>query len=146
MTAPLLTDKVFIPACVIFAGIICQWIAWRVKLPAILFLLFTGIAAGPVAGFPDSDALFGKDITFSDLAANLTKGWKIHNTPLTEQFTYEKLIEKYESRLIPLFAVQPNGNLEIFTTDHKIKPRPGWTLIAMMPGNGATPEEMKKTM
>lgn len=32
-------------------GIACQWLAWRVKLPAILFLLMAGIIAGPVSGW-----------------------------------------------------------------------------------------------
>ena len=29
-------------------GMACQWLAWRVRLPAILFLLLAGILAGPV--------------------------------------------------------------------------------------------------
>ncbi len=40
-------------------GLICQWVAWRLRLPAILFLLLTGIVAGPVVGWLDPDALFG---------------------------------------------------------------------------------------
>jgi NhaP-type Na+/H+ or K+/H+ antiporter len=49
---------------VMLAGIgllaaIAQWAAWRVRLPAILFLLIFGILAGPVAGVLDPDALFG---------------------------------------------------------------------------------------
>jgi NhaP-type Na+/H+ or K+/H+ antiporter len=35
-------------AIVLAAGIACQWIAWRVKIPAILPLLITGFLAGPV--------------------------------------------------------------------------------------------------
>ena len=38
----------------------CQWFAWWVKLPAILFLLLAGILAGPVSGWLDPDALFGE--------------------------------------------------------------------------------------
>ena len=41
----------------------CQWFAWWVKLPAILFLLLTGILAGPVLGWLDPDALLG-DLLF----------------------------------------------------------------------------------
>ena len=41
-------------------GFLCQWLAWRVRLPAILFLLLTGIALGPLAGLLDPDALFGE--------------------------------------------------------------------------------------
>jgi len=40
-------------------SIVCQWIAWRVKLPAILFLLLAGIVAGPVSGWLNPDQLFG---------------------------------------------------------------------------------------
>ncbi len=31
------------------AGATCQWLAWRTRLPAILFLLLTGLLAGPVS-------------------------------------------------------------------------------------------------
>lgn len=78
--------------------------------------------------------LFGKDITFSTLAANLTKGWEIRNTGLTEHFTYEKLMQQYDANIIPLFAVTPDGDLVIFTADSKIAPAPGWTVISMTPG------------
>lgn len=41
----------------------CQWLAWRVKLPAILFLLASGVLLGPVLQLLDPDALFG-DLLF----------------------------------------------------------------------------------
>lgn len=44
---------------IVAAGFACQWIAWRVKLPAILFLLLAGVAVGPVLGVLDANALFG---------------------------------------------------------------------------------------
>ncbi|MBU0480751.1 MAG: cation:proton antiporter [Proteobacteria bacterium] len=59
----MLIDKVFILSAVVFTGVLCQWFAWRVKLPAILFLLIAGIIAGPLTGVLDSDALFG-DLLF----------------------------------------------------------------------------------
>ncbi|MBV6306985.1 sodium:proton antiporter [Candidimonas humi] len=40
-------------------GVLCQWAAWRVHLPAILFLLIAGLLLGPVAGWLHPDALFG---------------------------------------------------------------------------------------
>ena len=46
-------------------GFLCQLLAWRIKLPAILFLLLTGILLGPVAGLLKPDALFGGDFLFS---------------------------------------------------------------------------------
>lgn len=41
-------------------GGICQWLAWRFKLPSILFLLTAGLVAGPVTGLFDPDALLGE--------------------------------------------------------------------------------------
>lgn len=41
-------------------AIACQWFAWWVKLPAILFLLLGGILIGPVLGLLHPDALFGE--------------------------------------------------------------------------------------
>jgi NhaP-type Na+/H+ or K+/H+ antiporter len=43
-----------------FVGIACQWVAWRLKQPAIIFLLLAGILSGPVFGILDPDALFGE--------------------------------------------------------------------------------------
>lgn len=40
-------------------SILCQWFAWWVRLPAILFLLLAGIVVGPGLGWLDPDELFG---------------------------------------------------------------------------------------
>ncbi len=44
-------------------GFACQWLAWRTRVPGILFLLICGILLGPVSGALDPDALFG-DLLF----------------------------------------------------------------------------------
>ena len=40
-----------------------QWLAWRLRVPAILFLLSAGMLLGPVTGLLDPDELFG-DLLF----------------------------------------------------------------------------------
>ena len=40
-------------------GILCQWLAWWARLPAILFLLLSGIIIGPLTGQLHPDMLFG---------------------------------------------------------------------------------------
>ncbi|MFV0439414.1 MAG: cation:proton antiporter [Desulfopila sp.] len=50
-------------AAILLIGMACQWLAWRVKLPAILFLLVSGMLVGPVLGWLDPDQLFG-DLLF----------------------------------------------------------------------------------
>ena len=44
---------------IIVAGFVCQWIAWRTRTPAILFLLVVGILAGPVFDWIKPDELLG---------------------------------------------------------------------------------------
>jgi NhaP-type Na+/H+ or K+/H+ antiporter len=46
-------------AGLLMIGFLAQWLAWRVKLPAILFLLLAGIVLGPVSGLLHPDALLG---------------------------------------------------------------------------------------
>lgn len=46
-----------------FIGFLCQWFSQRVKLPAILFLLLSGIILGPVFNVFDPNEVFG-DILF----------------------------------------------------------------------------------
>jgi len=51
----LITIAIALAVCVF-----CQWAAWRIKLPAILFLLAAGIAGGPVLHLFDPEALMGE--------------------------------------------------------------------------------------
>lgn len=48
---------------IIVTGIGAQWLAWRLKVPAILFLLGIGLLLGPVTGLLDPNALLG-DLLF----------------------------------------------------------------------------------
>lgn len=47
---------------VIATGTLAQWVAWKTKLPAILLLLLTGIAAG-MSGLLDPDTLMGRGLS-----------------------------------------------------------------------------------
>ena len=47
-------------ASVFVIGISAQWLAWRLRIPSILLLLFAGFIAGPITGWLDPDALFGE--------------------------------------------------------------------------------------
>ncbi len=56
MTLPVLLVLVSIGLLSLFS----QWLAWRLKVPAILFLLASGLLMGPVTGVLNPDALFGE--------------------------------------------------------------------------------------
>ncbi|TAL87286.1 MAG: sodium:proton antiporter [Rhodanobacter sp.] len=47
-------------AGMLMIGFLAQWLAWRVRLPAILFLLLAGILLGPVTGLLDPDKMLGE--------------------------------------------------------------------------------------
>ncbi|MGM0564930.1 MAG: cation:proton antiporter [Pseudomonadota bacterium] len=61
--ATILISTLSILALIAVIGIACQWVAWRIHLPAILFLLLSGLVLGPVAGVVNPDELFG-DLLF----------------------------------------------------------------------------------
>lgn len=46
-------------AAIVVIGVGAQWLAWWLRLPAILPLLAAGLVAGPIMGWLDPDALFG---------------------------------------------------------------------------------------
>src|ERR1700729_1874800 len=46
-------------AGMLMIGFLAQWLAWRGKLPAVLFLLLARILLGPVSGVLDPDKLLG---------------------------------------------------------------------------------------
>lgn len=50
-------------AAILALGFLAQWFAWRVRLPAILFLLLIGLVLGPVLGWLRPDDLVG-DLLF----------------------------------------------------------------------------------
>lgn len=52
-------DTALVVSLVVLSAMLCQWVAWRVRLPAILFLLIAGLLAGPVFGLLMPDAIFG---------------------------------------------------------------------------------------
>lgn len=46
-------------AYVVTTSTLCQWIAWKLKLPAIIFLLAAGLIAGPFLNILSPDAMMG---------------------------------------------------------------------------------------
>lgn len=61
MEGPFLFSMVMI----LVLGVAAQWAAWRLRLPAILLLLTTGVLAGPVLGWLHPDEDFGRDLVLA---------------------------------------------------------------------------------
>ena len=75
--------------------------------------------------------LFGKDITYQQLASLIACGAEIRSTTLTEQFAMAAYQAKNKDKYIPLFAINPKGKLAIFAQHSQIKTEPGWTIMAI---------------
>ena len=56
-------DVVLAVAAVLAIGVAAQYLGWRLKVPAIVFLLGAGLVAGPLTGWIEPDELFG-DLLF----------------------------------------------------------------------------------
>lgn len=83
-------------------AMVVQWLAWRVKVPAILFLLLAGIAIGPVAGWLDPDDLFG-DLLFP--VVSLSVAVILFEGSLTLQFNQLHGLKRVVRRLVSVGAI-----------------------------------------
>lgn len=56
-------DLALLTSLLLMLGVLCQWLAWRMRLPAILPLLLVGLLLGPALNLLDPDAFLG-DLLF----------------------------------------------------------------------------------
>ncbi len=79
------------------------------------------------------NTLFGNEVTYARLASALANGAEIKTTTLSDEFNYDAYLEKYQDRVIPLFAISRKGNLRIFgDAENPPAPQPGWKIISLV--------------
>lgn len=81
--------------------------------------------------------LFAADANASALARRLGGGAQIKTTSLTETFSHADFIESYGEGALPLFGVDAEGGLHVFTTDGEVLLQAGMTVVALVGGEGA---------
>lgn len=111
-------------ALVFGIGACAQWLAWRLRVPAILLLLTAGFAVGPVSGVLDPGALFGD--AFRPLVSFAGTG----------QFGAQQFAAQ-RADAVPMFVWTPEQQLQVFSVDHTPVLRPGCTVLSLVRGNGA---------
>ncbi len=89
-------------AALFLISFLCQWLAWRSKLPAILFLLASGLVLGPVSGLLEPDLLMG-DLLFPFVS--LSVAIILFEGALTLRFAEVKNLGSVVQRLVTLGAV-----------------------------------------
>lgn len=60
-------ELILVVAGVLAGGVVAQWLGWRLRVPAIVFLLAGGLVVGPVTGALDPDHVFG-DLLFPSVS------------------------------------------------------------------------------
>lgn len=83
-------------------SLFCQWLAWRVRMPAIVFLLAAGIACGPVLHYLNPEEVFG-DLLFP--MVSLAVAIILFEGSLTLRFSEIRGHSKMVRNLIPIGAV-----------------------------------------
>lgn len=76
--------------------------------------------------------LFGEAVSYNDLSKRFNRGWIIKSTRLSKSFDYQAFCAHYRDEIIPLFLVNKNDELLVFTKTAPPDPKEGFTLIAMV--------------
>jgi NhaP-type Na+/H+ or K+/H+ antiporter len=76
--------------------------------------------------------LFGDDIAYGNLAYRLRNGDELKSTQLSDEFSFDQYLEKYEDRVVPMFAINNKQQLQIFVSNGKMKPEAGWIITGMI--------------
>ena len=77
--------------------------------------------------------LFGENLGYYELVERFNKDGDVKSTPITEKFSYETFLKKYgEENVLPLFLINEDKTLIIYTKGSKPKPEPGQTVISLI--------------
>ena len=76
--------------------------------------------------------LFSEDADYGNLAYRLRNQAEIKSTQLSDEFTFEQYLKKYEGGIVPMFAIDDKQRLHVFVANDEMQPEPGWAIIAMI--------------
>ena len=78
--------------------------------------------------------LFSKNINFDFIMETFNRALITKSTTLTKQFSFDTFLNKYgKENVVPLFLIDQDNELKIFTHESKPKPDNGDTLISLVP-------------
>ena len=76
--------------------------------------------------------LFGCDVSFQELDRRFAKGYRPKATKLSEEFTFQRFVDRYAGDYLLLFIVSPAGDIDVVTTDEEPSPGAGSMVIALV--------------
>ncbi|MBI4179988.1 cation:proton antiporter [bacterium] len=79
--------------------------------------------------------LFGNGITHSEISRRYAEGARIKLTPITREFDYETFQKTYKDNAAPLFLIDRDKRLKVFTADQSLSVPDGSGIISLV-GSG----------
>ncbi len=76
--------------------------------------------------------VFDKGLTYTDLSERFMAGSVLKKTDITETFGFDAFKNLYGESAVPLFLVTKDKNLQIFTVDSELSPKPGQTILSLV--------------
>ncbi len=89
-------------------------------------------------GFAKKMSLFGENITYGYLASAMKKGAVIKTTNISDDFTFQDYLNRYQNDLVPLISIS-DKQVGVFSSDKATQPKAGWKIISLIlnPNNKA---------
>jgi len=76
--------------------------------------------------------LFDTSIDLATLEKRLASGWVIKATSISDEFTADDYHTLYGDEAVPMFVIDPDGDLQIAVAGRKVEAEPGSKLIALV--------------
>ena len=77
--------------------------------------------------------LFDPEMTHGRFAHMLEEGWSVKSTKLSTTFDWPQFVEQHGTAAVLMFGVDDKGALLIASTKRELQPKPGWTVLALVP-------------
>lgn len=76
--------------------------------------------------------LFSDNMTYASLESLMDQGAELRKTKLSDEFNFESYLHAPNRSVWPLFAIDGNKKLHIFSSENKLKPQAGWSVISLI--------------
>jgi hypothetical protein len=80
--------------------------------------------------------LFDEEMTHGRFAHMLEQGWSIKSTRLSATFDWSQFVAQHGTAAVLLFGVEEKGTLRVASSKRELQPKPGWTVVGLVPPRG----------
>jgi hypothetical protein len=75
--------------------------------------------------------LFDRELTFQQFHERLVAGHSLRKTLITREYEFRELEARADGKTIPLFVIEPDGEVNVSTADDPLIPKPGQSVIVL---------------